>query len=119
MLYITFDARSFFKNSSSIYTVRMHEKSFKLNSFPHTRATHALVCGPGSSMPFFLCPQWPLLWDGLFLYIHSATCHTAHMSLCVALEYGLVSLGLRCFLRLAHALYCRSRQCLASVAFSV
>ena len=38
---------------------------------------------------------------------------------CVALEYGLVSFGLRCFLRLAHALYCRSRRCLASVAFSV
>ena len=28
-------------------------------------------------------------------------------------------LGLHCFLRLAHALYCRSRRCLASVAFSV
>ena len=38
---------------------------------------------------------------------------------CVALECGLVSLGLRCFLRLAHALYCRSRRCLASVALSV
>ena len=36
----------------------------------------------------------------------------------VALEYGLVWLGLHCFLRFAHALYCRSRQCLASVAFS-
>ena len=34
-----------------------------------------------------------------------------------ALDYGLVSLGLHCFLRLAHALCCRSRQCLASVAF--
>ena len=31
----------------------------------------------------------------------------------------MVSLGLHCFLRLAHALYCRSRRCLASVAFSV
>ena len=28
---------------------------------------------------------------------------------CFALEYGLVSFGLRCFLRLAHALYCHSR----------
>ena len=27
---------------------------------------------------------------------------------CVALEYGLVSIGLQYFLRLAHALYCRS-----------
>ena len=32
--------------------------------------------------------------------------------------YGLVLLGLHSFLRLAHALYCRSRRCLASVAFS-
>ena len=38
---------------------------------------------------------------------------------CVALEYGLVSLDLHCFLRLARALCCRSRQILASVAFSV
>ena len=38
---------------------------------------------------------------------------------CVALEYGVVSFGLHCFLRLAHAVYCRSRRCLASVAFSV
>ena len=38
---------------------------------------------------------------------------------CVALAYGLVSLGLHCFLRLAHALYCHSRRCLASVACSV
>ena len=38
---------------------------------------------------------------------------------CVALEYGSVSLGLHCFLRSAHALYCRSRRYLASVAFSV
>ena len=38
---------------------------------------------------------------------------------CIAVEYGLVSLGLHCFWRLAHALYCRSRRCLASVAFSV
>ena len=41
----------------------------------------------------------------------------------VGLEYGLVydlvSLGLHCFLRLAHALYCRSGRCLAGVAFSV
>ena len=37
----------------------------------------------------------------------------------VALEYALVSLGLHCFLRLAHALYCRSGRCLATVAFSV
>ena len=29
------------------------------------------------------------------------------------------SLGLHCFLRLAHAVYCRSRQFLAPVAFSV
>ena len=44
----------------------------------------------------------------------------AHLrSGCVELEYGLVSLGLHSFLRLAHALYCRSRRCLASVAFSV
>ena len=38
---------------------------------------------------------------------------------CVTLEYGLVSLSLHCFLRLAPALYCRSRRCLASVALSV
>ena len=38
---------------------------------------------------------------------------------CIALEFGFVSLGLHCFLRLSHALYCRSRQCLAYVAFSV
>ena len=34
----------------------------------------------------------------------------------VAMECGLVSLGLHYFLRMAHALYCRSRRCLASVA---
>ena len=33
--------------------------------------------------------------------------------------YGLVSLGLRCFLRLDRALCWRSGQCLADVAFSV
>ena len=38
---------------------------------------------------------------------------------CVALEYGLVSFGMHCFLRLAHALYGRSRRCLTSAAFSV
>ena len=37
----------------------------------------------------------------------------------VALEYGLVSLVRNCLLRLAHALCCRSRRCLASVAFFV
>ena len=37
----------------------------------------------------------------------------------VAVEYALVSLGLHCFLQLAHALYCRSGRCLATVAFSV
>ena len=37
----------------------------------------------------------------------------------VGLEYDLVSLELHCFLRLAHALYCRSGRCLAGVAFSV
>ena len=37
----------------------------------------------------------------------------------VGLEYDLVSLGLHCFLRLAHALYCRSGRCLAGVDFSV
>ena len=38
---------------------------------------------------------------------------------CIALEFGLVSLGLHCFLRLSHALYCRSTRCLAYVAFPV
>ena len=42
-----------------------------------------------------------------------------HLRRCVALEYGLVSLGLHCFLRLAHAMYSRSRRCLAYFAFSV
>ena len=37
----------------------------------------------------------------------------------IALEFGLVSLGLHCFLRVSHALYCRSRRCHAYVAFSV
>ena len=32
---------------------------------------------------------------------------------------GLVSVGQHCFLRLAHALYCLPRRCLAYVAFSV
>ena len=40
------------------------------------------------------------------------------LRMCV-LEYGLVSLGLRCFLRLARALYCCSTRCLAYVAFSM
>ena len=35
---------------------------------------------------------------------------------CVVWEFGLVSLRLHCFLRLLHALYCRSGRCLASVA---
>ena len=38
---------------------------------------------------------------------------------CIALEFGLVSLGLCCFLRLSHALFFRSRRCLAYVAFSL
>ena len=37
----------------------------------------------------------------------------------VGLEYGLVSLGLHCFLRLERALCWRSGRCLAGVAFSV
>ena len=41
------------------------------------------------------------------------------LRVCVALEYGLVSLGLHCFLRLARALYCCSRRCLAYVAVSM
>ena len=50
---------------------------------------------------------WPFL--GLFCLLRG----------CVALEYALVSLGQHCFLRLARALCCRSRRCLASVNFSV
>ena len=37
----------------------------------------------------------------------------------VGSEYGLVSLGLRCFLRLDRALCWHSGRCLAGVAFSV
>ena len=37
----------------------------------------------------------------------------------VGLEYDLVSLGLHCFLRLAHALYCRSGRCLAGFVLAV
>ena len=37
----------------------------------------------------------------------------------VGLEYGLVSLGLHCFLRLERALCWRSGQCLVGDAFSV
>ena len=37
---------------------------------------------------------------------------------CVALEFGFVSLGLHCFLRLSHSLYRHSGRCLACVAFS-
>ena len=38
---------------------------------------------------------------------------------CIALEFDLASFDLHCFLRLPHALCCRSWQCLAYVAFSV
>ena len=37
----------------------------------------------------------------------------------IALEFGFILFGLHCFLRLSHTLYCRSRRCLACVAFSV
>ena len=59
----------------------MHEKIFKMHPFLHTRAMHANVFGPGSSMPFLECPQRPLLRDGLLLHTHSASCHTAHVSM--------------------------------------
>ena len=48
---------------------------------------------------------WPFV--GLLCLLHG----------CVVLEYGFVSLGVHCFLRLAHALYYRSRHCVASDSF--
>ena len=49
---------------------------------------------------------------------HHLRRRTGTTSQCIALEFGVVSLGLHCFLRLSHALCC-SRRCLAGVAFSV
>ena len=59
----------------------MHEKCFQMHSCPHASAMHATVFGPGLSMAFLIYHERPLLRDGPFLYIHSASCLTAHMSM--------------------------------------
>ena len=54
---------------------------------------------------------------GIIMATSMAQLHMQAMT--VGLEYGLVSLGLHCFLRLERALCWRSGRCLVGDAFSV
>lgn len=47
-------------HTSPFDTVQMRSNT---HSFPHVRATHAPILGPGSSMPFLVCPSQPVLGD--------------------------------------------------------